>query len=93
MGRLSSSHRLGCVLVPPATGQVILQERDLCSSRTFVRKPAQPDLSLLSVVVAGCCGLVLPGWSVLLLFELCLSWPVLLPWRQKSVVCFHPDQK
>lgn len=27
-GGLFASHRLGCVLVPPATGRMVLQERD-----------------------------------------------------------------
>lgn len=61
VGERLLSHRLGCVLVLPGTGRVILQEQELWFSRTHGRKPAQPDLSLLSVVAADCCRLVLPG--------------------------------
>lgn len=41
------------------------------------------------LAAAGWCS---RGWSVLSLCELCLSLPVLLPWRQKSVVCFPPTR-
>lgn len=58
-----------------------------CRSGTRSREPTQPDLSLLPV------WWLAAGWSVLSLCELCLSLPVLLSWRQKSVVCFPPDQK
>lgn len=61
VGERLSGHWLGCVLVLPGAGRVILQEGELWPSRTGGRKPAQPDLSLLSVVAADCCRLVLPG--------------------------------